>query len=497
MTAEDELAALAAGCSPPMHKLLTEFGDQPLGVLLDHLHAQPARGWQPHDDFVRVVCREAASVYGAATAEAARRELGCSVAVPTANHFGVDSFADSVQGTLLFGQKRPGAPRHAVIVLGFGTISMNNLTYPMGLLLYDAEDGALERMPHRLPVLPNRLKRKTVRTAAPFTRDMVVRALARLRNALRDGDLSPFAVRSATAVLAEEYDRETVLRLPTYAEQSARINTALWHRLFQDEAPPLVNLQIENICTALLIEDLRDPAGLVDLVLFTPAVRARLLSALDGRRGCWALGDPPGGTVFFWALDELGHRVPLTMTTPEGATAELVDRDGTGYELSPDAIADGLRAGVLLPSLFTCFLVLAFARGIPCVGGYFQAEYLPVMRRGLLQALAAAAEFSPVAEAIARVPADLCLAGLQGVTRIHGGVAIPAGPVEIAGANGLSADDLNRLRELPVRDACLLAFTETLPHVVPVDRLPSGWQRRLATNNAADRGIHLACSGRG
>jgi hypothetical protein len=492
VTAGKELADLAEECSPPMRKFLAGFGDQPVGALLDHLHGQQARGWQPHDDFVRAVHREASGLYGVVIADAARRELSTAAAVPTANHFGVDTFADSVQGTLLLALNR----RHALVVLGFGSISMNNLTYPIGLRLYDPGSGALERVPQRLPVLPNRLKRTMVRAAGPFDPAMVARALARLRTAAHAGELTPFAVRSAAEVLENEYSDDDVLGLPTYAGQAARINATLWRRLFQDDdVPPLVTLQIENICAALFAGDLLDPGSLVNLVLFDPATRVRLLSALDGRRGCWKSTAPPGGTVFFWAVDAQGRRVPLTMTDPARAVPELIG-GGATFDFTPEAVLDGVCAGSLLPSLFSCFLTLAFARGIPCIGGYFQAEYLPVMRQGLLEALSAAPELSPVAEAITRVPVDLCLAGLQGITRVlDDGSAVPAGPVEIAGAGGLSAEDLAGLRALPVRDACLLAFTEVLPHVVPRDRLPAGWQARIAVENAAGRGIPLRTAG--
>ncbi|WET76257.1 hypothetical protein P3102_19175 [Amycolatopsis sp. QT-25] len=493
VTAGKELAALATEYSRPMRKLLTEFGSHSLGTLVDHLRDQPSRGWQPRDDFVRAVHREATGLYGAATADAARRELLTAAAVPTANHFGVDTFADSVQGTLLLASVRPDSRRHALVVLGFGSISMNNLTYPMGLRLYDDPgDGALERIPLRLPVLPNRVKRSTVRAAGPWDRTMLIRALARLRDAAREDKLTPFTARSAAEVLSEHYGDDTVLGLPGYAEQAARVTSALWRRLSEDsDMPPLVSIQIEDVCSALLEEDLLDPSSLATLTLFEPATRLRLLSALDSRKGCWKFGDPPGGTVFFWALDTQGRRVPLTMTGLDQPVPRLVG-GGAAYDFTPAAVLDGLRTGSLLPSLFTCFLTLAFARGIPCVGGYFQAEYLPVMQRGLLEALSVASELSPVAEAITRVPVDLCLAGLQGVTRILGdGSAIPAGPVEIAGAGGLSSEDLGRLRALPVRDACLLAFTEMLPHVVPPERLPDRWRIHLARENAIRPGIRL------
>jgi len=50
----------------------------------------------------------------------------------TANHHGVDFFAQSVQSSLLFALGNAGYdfPRKTVTVFSFGNISFNNLTYP-------------------------------------------------------------------------------------------------------------------------------------------------------------------------------------------------------------------------------------------------------------------------------------------------------------------------------------------------------------------------------
>ena len=182
--------------------------------------------------------------------------------------------------------------------------------------------------------------------------------------------------------------------------------------------------------------------------------------------------------------DQLPPAHPLTLAEQGGAVvlAGLSDR-GKRHEtrFTPDALRADLEDGRLMPSLFTCFATLSFARGLSCVGGYYQAEYLPVMQAGVVGALAAVADHG-AADAVAGVDAALCVAGIQAVARELGdGSLIPAGPVEIAGAGGLDRAEVDRL-DLPVREACLLALTELGEHLVrpnTSDRAGSGtWPPR-------------------
>jgi hypothetical protein len=393
------------------------------------------------------------------------------------------------------------------VVLAFGSISMNNLTYPMGLRLYDLVDGAAE-LPLRLPVLPNRLKHCVVSAAGPLDAEMVDRARQRVRLLARAGAVTAFCERATCEVLEREFSDPATLALPGYGHQSTRINAQLWRRLFSDPAaaPELVQLQVEPVCAALLATDLFDPTSLAHTLLFAPEVRDRLLAGLDGAVACWRQdelgrrlhgaggeGHGAGGTVFFWGLSDRGRRIPLALDR-DGASLRLSGVDERGrrwdWDLTPDGLASGLRDGRLLPSLFTCFAVLAFARGLGCIGGYYQVEYLPVMQRGIVDALIAG-QRRQAAALVAAVPSDLCLAGVQWVVRVlAGGPVIPAGPVEIAGAGGLSGADLASAEAVTVRDAHLVAFTELFHHLAPAVALPDDWVRELAAENAA-RAAHL------
>ncbi|MDA0632744.1 hypothetical protein OUY22_04890 [Nonomuraea sp. MCN248] len=489
MTLAAHLLDLAARHSPLVRDTLRRLADAPLADLLAGLRPGRSRPWQDRDDLCAAVADLTARSYGHEVAAEVAADLRAQPIVPTSNHFGVDTFADSVQGTLLFAL-RPGAPR-TVVVLGFGSVSLNNLTYPMGLRLYDPRHGELDALPQRLPVQPNRDKHRTVLTARPFDAGMIERAQARLARMRRAGEVSAFCARSADDVLHRVYGAPETLALPSHGLQATRVNTALWRGLFQGEPPArLVQVAIEPICAALLESDLNDPGSLIHQLFFVPQVREALLDGLDGERACWERSRSRG-TVFFWGLGAEGRRVPLTL---HGELLTGVDERGRRLEwkFSPEGLAPALRAGLLLPSLFTCFATLAFARGLSCVGGYYQATYLPVMQRGVVAALGVGEEFRDLAGAVAQVSTGLHLASLQAAARsLPGGAIIPAGPVEIAGAGGLSPADVAALTRVPVREAHVVAFPDVLDHLVPAGELPPGWAARLALESGAARAVRL------
>lgn len=493
----DDLLATAARTSPLVRETLRCHGDASLAELLASLRPPDGDPPQSRDDLWEVLGRHVAAHDGAEVAADLLDGLKADPIVPTSNHFGVDTFADSVQGTLLF-SLRPGA-RRTVPVLGFGSISLNNLTYPMGLRLYEPRRGDVSAVPQRLPVFPNRFKRCAVSAVGPFDEPMVRRARERLRKMGVAGEITGFCERSAGTVLDEVYADPDTLALPDYGRQSVRINAALWRRMFRDGAPSrLVQVQMEPICSELLTYDLHDPGSLAHRVFFERRLREAVLTGLDGERACWRLDQlgkrlrdpsaetaPGAGTVFFWGLTERGRRVPLTLDPVRGVLAG-VDEHGRRHEWewTPDGLAAGLADGRLLPSMFSCFLVLAMARGLIGVGGYYQVAYLPVMQREVVRSLAACAEHRDTAAAVATVPTSVCLAGLQPVGRMTpAGAVIPAGPVEIAGAGGLTAADLDQIGRVTVREAYLTAFPETFRDLVPDAVLPDEWQHRLTVEN--------------
>jgi hypothetical protein len=503
MDLQEQLLRSASEASTFVANHLLRHGDWRMVDYVRSLRTGPDRSLQPRHELWQAIAAEAAAHYGEATAAIVVEELLGDPIAPTSNHFGIDTLADSVQGTLLFGLRPlPGGPRRrTVVVLGFGSVSLNNLTYPMGLLLYDLCNGKVSELPQRLPVLPGRLKQCTVSAVGPFDAEMVDRARSQLRRSCRSGERTTFCQQAADAALAAEFLSPRTLALPSYRRQATHLNACLWRRMFRDprDAPQLVQLEIEAICARILQVDLFDDESLAHQLFFVPPVREAVLAELDGARACWRrdqlsrrLGQKesrpgPGGTIFFWGLSEGARRIPLTLHA-KGPTLLLAGVDETGqvrsWEFSPHVLAAALAARELLPSLFTCFAVVAFSRGFACVGGYYQVAYLPVMQRGICRAIGGVGGNERAAELVSSVPSDGFLAGLQGIVSVaDDGSVLPAGPLEVAAAGGLAPADLVALEFLTIREGSLAAFTELFAHVAPDVELPSGWTATLAAEN--------------
>ncbi|MFJ3088282.1 hypothetical protein [Streptomyces sp. NPDC086838] len=484
---------LAARHSPALRACLDEHGGQSLGAFVRTFAPSPPP-WATRacEDLWPVIATHIEALYGAETARVAVAELRADPLIPTSNHFGVDTFADSVHGTLLFGM-RPlpqGRPRRTTVILGCSSVSMDNLTYPMGLLLYEPGAGQHSAVPLRLPLYPNRYRRWTAGSVPPLTAPMVERASRRLAASEREGRIGAATARTTRGFLRDDLGRAGVLDLPRYGMQAAAINTALWSRLLPAGGPRPVHLALEAVCADVAARDVRRPNSLLSLLCFDPGVRSAVLRLLDGQLACWRLdgldrrlarpagGQSREGTVFFWGMREDGRRVPLTHRT-RGGQSWLEGRDERGEEmrqpLAPEALAESLAQGRLVPSLLTCFAVLAFARGLTCVGGYYQTGYLPAMRDAVASAVSMVD--APMAERIREVPAAVHLAGLQcAVLVTRAGASGTAGPLELIAGGGLTPALLQRVRGIPVATAQAAALLEVLPHVVARTELPDHWR---------------------
>ena len=195
------------------------------------------------------------------------------------------------------------------------------------------------------------------------------------------------------------------------------------------------------------------------------------------------------GTVFFWGMNDSGKRIPLDLEADASNHERLrgVDDRGNAWQMpfTPDSIIQGLHEKKLLPSLFTCFLVVSFARGLSCVGGYFQCEYLPAMQRGVVKALQKIAGYEDLARRVAQVPTDVYLSGMLAVmTRIKTGCLAPAGPAEIIAGGGLTRNDIEQMLALTVGDAHLAALFETVPDMACAGLNPHDWKKQLAADCA-------------
>ena len=493
---------------PGVQRVLSQHEDKPLPDYLNTILKHPDASYQSREDLLSIVYDFLKPLLGELIANQAREELSRLPVVLTSSHTGIESYSIFIQGNILFAlpsllEKKN---KRTVIAFSFGNVPLNNRTYPRGLLFYKVKPENLDRLPVRLPIFPDRLKRTASSCAPPFNSSMIDQSLASLKQIEKAGLISKELYPPANKVLREEFLSEDILNLSSYSQQVVRLNNRIWKRLYADlqAVPELIYIEIESIVRKLMVVDLTNPESLVSHVLFNPAVRDQVISQLDGISGCWHLKNLktrakenhtkkrhktilPTGTIFFWWIDESGKKVPLTLASGRRGQCTLKGIDGRGKTVEiafvPDILKKQLRTHNLLPSVFSCFLSFAFARDVVCIGGCFQSDYLPVIQRAVCHALMDGG-LKDVAQAVLQVKTDVYLPGMSGIMTQPElkPYLLPAGIFEILSGGGITSSDVDRLAKLTVGEAHCGAIFENLSAADPArfGTYQSGWKKTLA-----------------
>jgi hypothetical protein len=470
---------------PVVDRALELYGELPLSEYLDVVTKTASERYQSHEDLGDAVYEYALPLLGEKTAAMAREELKQSPVVLTANHHGVDYFAQSVQGTLLFSQRKlpNGQKAKTVPVLACGSISMNNLTYPRGMLAYDLHPETKLSGVTKIPIFSNRVTGKAVTWVPSYDLESIKRTEKSVLRMVREKRLSEQSAKVIIDILHNEYLSPELLALDKYSDQAVILNSQLWSRMFTSIAPrpELLYLEMEKVCSILLKKDLMNVQSLLSFILFDSELRDVVLASINQVKGCWIkeeleqrwldkdcpqkLKSKSCGTFLFWWIDEEGRRVPLLPVKMQGR--ELlrgVDDRGKTVEvpLENKPLSALLDAGQLLPSVFACFLSMTLARGITCAGGYYQAEYLALMKQGLFNALKSVQGYEDLAAIIVQTRTDSYLSGMQTImAESEDNGVYPLGPLELIGKNVLTPEALLEFDNISVTDAHRASIADT------------------------------------
>jgi hypothetical protein len=485
---------------------LVKYGALSLGDYFSKIGYRKSKPLQSLDDLLAVVFSYIAPVLGKQVAEALVSEIKNHPVILTANHHGVDYFAQSFQGNLLFFQYRWQSANSSRIVPIFscGGVPLSNSSYPKGILAYDAIQPDTGELPFKLPVFPNDFGQKEVLATPRFTPKMVKSTLQQLLKHSTSGVLPKRVTETIRDILESEYLDPLVLSQPDYSRQAVVLNNRLGKRIFTSKnGPEFVNMEFETIASWLLKRDLMNSESLAFKVFFDDELRRTVMRSLNGKKGCWRLekledlpkqtaGEKTAahilagyGTAFIWGLDILGRHFPYTIIDSAHEELKLVGIDSFGVRqqipFTPNGISAALDAKLIYPNLFTMFMVVSFARAVECVGGYFQSEYLPAMQSGLVHSLLSFKRYEGYAESVASVTTNSYLSGMMFLlARSDAHHAVPAGPLEIIGKGGISQDFIKEAMSITVAMAHQIGIFNMYPDICPRLDRPAQWQRKLA-----------------
>lgn len=313
---------------------------------------------------------------GAEVAGKVAKQLEKLPLVSTADHHGpiVHPFwvaANIVTGLRYLEMEDPDI--HYLPVFSFAGVSLNNHTYPRGILFHGEEHCSKDMV--KLSLFGDKEKMSTVYNTRPYTKEDVERALALLDKKVRDGEVTAEIGQGVRSMMEEVFLDPAVLAIPDYSAQITWLNYKLWPKLFHpvtEKTPDLIYLEIETLVREVLLQKhLNDPESLLYKVLFDPTYLPLVLKYFNNIPGAFSL-EKGWGTYMFWALDEKNHRVRLSYKD-----GRIVSEFGTcDFALEPNEIRKALEEKKIFPSMILCYLTVALYYGMKCLGGFCQVSDL-------------------------------------------------------------------------------------------------------------------------
>jgi hypothetical protein len=480
---------------PAVAKILSKYGDRSVHNYVKTFPQNTATPIQSSDDLIQFACDYTRTLLGSETANALEKRLQQNPCILTANHHGVDYLSIFIQSNLIYGfdeliaaLNSNSTEKHVIPIFACGGVSLDNPTYARGIILSRRKGSpdSLRKSPVKINIFSEKKRHSLVSSVSSFDSQMIKNSVQRVKKLGQQKVISDIETDTICNVLEEEYLSPKVLEQTSYSDQAVLLNQRLWKRMFtediREKTPELVFLEIEKIAAKLLEKDLVNPESFMHRIFFDETLRSEIFKNLNQEEGCWdlekleTLSSPQidkderkklrnkSGTIFFWGVDSKEKRVQLNLVR-EQDQLYLKGYSHVGEEIliafQEVSLIDALQSGKIIPSLFTFFTIIAFARGMRCFGGFWQADYLPIMKKGIIKSLKTIPDYRQWAEKIESVPTRNYITGKTFIIAHYPNEQPqPAGVIEILTKGGLTLEDLKKLQELSVKEANLFGILD-------------------------------------
>lgn len=271
-----------------------------------------------------------------------------------------------------------------IIVLSCSNVSLNNSSFPRGLLFNSYAKGKMQM--HRLSFLPSNAHSSTVYGFRPYTKEEVSKVRLALKEKVKNGDVHNAEAEKLNALIDEIYDRPEIFGCKSFSDQMVKTNYKLWQKFFKSSigAPPnLIYVEQESLVIDLLITHHLHQDTVVNHILFDSHYDDLIKKYFEGIMGTFSLAEG-WGTYLFWGVsNEKNYRVSLFKQDNK-----LVSKDGSFVlELTPESLKEALETKQIIPSMMMIFIVISFYYGLKCLGGFNQVNYLTLMKNAYLRAM--------------------------------------------------------------------------------------------------------------
>lgn len=336
-------------------------------------------------EFFSVIKEVTEERFGKETAEGVVKQLEKYYFVSTADHVGPLThpfFLNANLLTAIASHTHTDPDLKYILVLACANISLNNSSFPRGLLFNTYKNNELHQQ--RLSFLPSNSHSCSAYNFRPYTSDEVVKVQKRLKEIIRDESLNPKISNDLESIIQDIYAQPEILAAKSFREQSGKTNRHLWNRFFTKsnvKLPELLHIDQEDVVIRLLTKYHLTEDTLLNHMLFDPEYEPFLNEYFDGIFGSFSRKDATG-TYLFWALPK-GAKLNKQLFRKGNF---LVTKDESfKVELKPEPLRAAMLSGELVPSLLVNFMTISFYYGLKCLGGFNQINYLTLMKNAYIK----------------------------------------------------------------------------------------------------------------
>jgi hypothetical protein len=334
-------------------------------------------------EFITTVTERVKNLLGETIARSVAAQLQQNYLVSTDDHHGPICHPFFLNANLITAATQADSNLENIIVLSCANVSLNNSSFPRGLLFH-SDIGDTSEL-HRLSFFPAKDNPCSVYGLRGYTQKDLNRVKSFLGDKVLCGEVRPEIASKITQIIDRVYNLPSILESKNYSEQITKTNFLLWQEFFAPykQIPNLVYIDQETITNDLLIHYHLSQDTIINKIILNTEYHDLLIKYFEGIIGAFISKDNIG-TFLFWGLPR-GKKYRQRLWVSEG---ELVNNDGTfRVALTASAITEKLRSGELIPSMLLTFIVMSFYYGVTCLGGFCQPSYLTAMKEGYLKML--------------------------------------------------------------------------------------------------------------
>ncbi len=371
---------------PTLQDIIMKHGDKSLHAYAQEyldINLTPV-AIRRQEGFLEVFSKEAERLFGQEIAVGAVEQLRRHYFVSTADHHGPVTHPFFLNSNLIIGasyDQHPDPFLKYVIVLSCANVSLNNSSFPRGLLFtseYVPDGPAL-----RLSFLPSTAHSSAVYNFRPYTSQEVLKIRKNLQEQQTKKLISSTTAQKLNTLLDDVYDKSEILASESFSDQVSRTNIGLWRAYLQNShrpAPDLLYVEQEHLISRFLCEYHLDNQSTINFLLFGDRAEEMIYKHFEGIMGAFSRAEK-WGTYLFWGIDPKSNR---RLHLWKQGNFLVTDDGGFRVELTPAAIRTALQNGQIIPGMMLICVMIAFYYGLKCLGGCNQVHYLTLLKKAYL-----------------------------------------------------------------------------------------------------------------